>query len=97
VVPRKGFAMPEVPPVPAAVLTGVSVPGEQEGIGNLPAETTRNVDVADQANHYRRRKLGGFRSEGTTRVHFQGFRLAIDHEAEGPADRYDRQRLERRV
>ena len=97
VVPRQGFAIPEVFPVPAAVLAGVAVPGEQEGVGDLPAETTRNVNVADQTNHYRRRKLGGFRSEGTSPVHFQGFRLAIDHEAEGPADWYDRQRLERRV
>jgi len=97
VVTREGFAVPEVLTVPAAVLAGVVVARKQEGVGDLPAQTARNVDVADQPNHDWRRKLGGFRPERTILVHFQGFRLAIDYEAKGPADRYDRQRLERRV
>ena len=89
--------MPEIPAVPAAVLARIAVPGEQERVGDLPAQATRNVYVANQADHHGCRKFGRLRSERTILVHFQGFRLAIYHEAEGPADRYDRQRLERRV
>lgn len=96
-VPREGLAVAEVPTVPPAVLAGIVVAGEQEGVGDLPAQTSGDVDVPDQPNHDWRRKLGGFRPERTILVHFQGFRLAIDHEAEGPTDGYDRQRLERRV
>jgi len=70
VVPREGFAVPEVFTVPAAVLAGVVVARKQEGVGDLPAQTARNVDVADQPNHDWRRKLGGFRPERTILVHF---------------------------
>ena len=96
-IPRQGLAVPEIPAVPSAVLTGIMVAGEQEGVGDLSAKASRNVDVANQPNHHRRRKLGGLRSKRTILVHFEGLRLAIDYEAKGPADRYDRQRLERRV
>ena len=97
VIPCQGLAVSEVSAVPPAVLAGVVVASKQEGVGDLSAKAARNMDVADQPNHHRRRKLGGLRSEWTALVHFEGHRLAIDYEAKGPADRYDRQRLERRV
>lgn len=96
-IPRQGLAVPEVSAVPPAVLARIVVASKQESVGDLPAKAAWNMDVADQPNHHRRRKLGGFRSEWTVLVHFEGLRLAIDYEAKGPADRYDRQRLERRV
>lgn len=97
VIPRQGFTVPEVSAVPPAVLAGIVVASKQKGVGHLPAKAARNMDVADQPNHHRRRKLGGFRSERTVLVYFERLRLAIDYEAKGPTDRYDRQRLERRV
>ena len=89
--------MAKVSTVPSAVLAGIVIAGKQKGVGDLPAQTSGNVDIADQPNHDWCHEFGGFRPERTILVHFQSFRLAIDHEAEGPADRYDRQRLERRV
>jgi hypothetical protein len=96
-VPGQRLSIPEIAPVTAAVLAAVSIPGEEERVGYLSTEASRHVHVANETDHHGRRIASGLGSEGPILVHFQGFRLPVDHEAEGPAYRDYGQRLEGRV
>jgi hypothetical protein len=84
----------EVSPMTAAVLAPVSVAREQERVGHLATEAPWNVHVPHEADHDGGWMVRGLGPEGTVLVDLEGFRLAIDHEAEGPADRDDRKWLE---
>ena len=87
------LATSQVVPVAAAVLAGVLVAREQEGVGDLPAEATRNVHEAHKADDRRKRDVAVLRAERTGLLRLENFRLAVQHQAHRATGGYDGQRL----
>jgi hypothetical protein len=91
------LASAQLVPVTPAVLAGVVVAGEEEGVGDLPPEAVGDVHVADQTNHCGSGDDPTLGPEDVARVLLQDLGLSVDHQPHRPLRRDDRQRLERRV
>src|ERR1051326_4994058 len=76
----QAFAQSQLPLHPVAVLAGVVIAGEEEGVGDLAAEAAGNVDEADEANDCRSRKLHSYAAYRLLAVGLDNLRLALDDE-----------------
>src|SRR5947209_6699473 len=81
----------------ATVLAAIPIAREEEGVRNLAAETTRDVNEARQANDRWTRQRQLLRANDTIRISFDNFCFAIDDESQGATQWYHRQRLERSI
>src|SRR5881396_772670 len=90
-----GEALPllELQVVAAAELALVLVAGEQEGVGDLPAEAPRDVNEPDQPDDGGPGDLEALASHHRALVGLDDDGLAVDHEAQGAAHRYHGERL----
>lgn len=81
----------------AAVLAAIPIAREQEGVGDLATEATRNVNEARQADYgwARQRQLLG--ANDAIGIRFYNFGFTIDDESQGATQWYHRQRLERSI
>ena len=66
-----------------AVLAGVGVAGEEEGVGDLAAEAAGDVDEADQADDRRSGQLHSNTADRFVPVRLDNLRLALDDEPQG--------------
>ena len=91
VVAGQALAGAEFALMAIAVLAGVFVPGEQEGVRHLPAELPGHVDELDQPDdcRFRERETHAPHLFPTLRLDDLGF--AVDYQAEGPPKRDHRQ------
>src|SRR5690349_269224 len=68
VIPREALAMAELPVPPMAILTAVTIAGEEECVGDLAAEAAGNVHELDQPDDGRFRKCESFTSDDVVRL-----------------------------
>src|SRR4051812_22929090 len=97
VIARERLAELELRRVAAAVLATVAVAREEEGVGDLASEPTRDVNELREANDggaWHREAPG---ADNLILVRFDNFGLPIDHEAQSPPHRDHGERLEGRV
>jgi len=97
VIARQKLAAAQLPLVPAAVLAGVPVAREKEGVGDLPAEAPRNLDVPHKPDDQRAGMLGPHRPKRALGVLLQDLGLLVQHETDRPPGGDDHQRLVRCV
>jgi hypothetical protein len=76
------------------ILATIVVPGEEEGVGHLPAEPPGDMDELDETNDGRARERDPLASEHTGALGFDDLGLAVDHESESTAHGNHRERLE---
>jgi hypothetical protein len=84
-------------PWASAVLTAIAVSSEEERVGDLPTKPPWHVDVAHEPDDNGSIEAGPFGAEGTGGIHLERFGLPVDDQTNSAPDRYDRQRLIRRV
>jgi hypothetical protein len=75
---------------PVAVLTAVTVAGEEECVGDLAAETAGNVNELDESDDRRFGKRQSFASNEIAAIGFDDLRLSLDDEAERTPNRNHR-------
>jgi hypothetical protein len=84
-------------PVPPAVLAGIAVSGEEEGVGDLASEPSGDVYEPNEPNDDRAGQFLPFGPEATAAVCLQDFGLPIQHQPHRPPRGDDGERLERSV
>lgn len=92
-IPGEELPTPEFATVATAVLAGVAVPGEEEGIGHLAAEPAGYVDKANQADHERQRNLYVFRPERPSMIRLEDLGFLVQDQTHGPPGGNDGQGL----
>ena len=81
----------------AAVLTAVPIAREEECVGDLAAESARDVDEARKTDYSRTRERQALGSYEAIRIGLDDLRLSIDDESECPAHGNHGKGLKRRV
>jgi hypothetical protein len=72
----------ELPPfkillAPPAILAGIGIPREEEGVRDLAAKALRHMNKPDQTDHERKRQGGALRPEATHLVSLHDLRLFL--------------------
>src|SRR5207245_11086271 len=83
-VRRGAVPRPEVALGAAAKLAAVVVTGEEEGVGDLAAETAGDVHEFDETDNRWSRQLQPLAADRLP-LRLDDLRLAVDHEAQRPA------------
>src|SRR5690606_3156998 len=78
VVAREALALPQPRLRPAAVLAGVGVAGEEEGVGDLAPEAAGDVHEADKADDDRAREVDARTSYRFVLIGLDNLCLAVD-------------------
>src|SRR5262249_16407245 len=94
---RECLARLELRHVAAAVLTGVAVAREEEGVRDLPAKATRHVDELREPNYGWPRHGQSLGPHDAVGIRLDDFGLAVNHESERAPHGHHRQRLVRCV
>ena len=96
-IPGQTLPMLQLELTPVAVLAAVVVPSEEERVGNLTAETARDVDELRQANDRGARQCQTLRAYGPSRVSLDNLGLSVNDQTQCALEGHHRQGLERRV
>jgi hypothetical protein len=86
--------VPQLQLAPLAVLAAIVIAREEEGIGDLAAETARDMDELDEANDGGSGERESFTADDIDAVRFDDLRFPLDHKPERPAHGHHRERLE---
>jgi hypothetical protein len=97
VVAREALALPQPGLRPAAVLAGVGIAGEEEGVGDLAPEAAGNMHEADEADDDRARQLDARTSYRFVLIGLDDLRLAVDHKPKRTTGGDHREGFERGV
>jgi hypothetical protein len=79
------FARLELDLQPTAVLAAVPIARKQEGVRDLTAEATWDVNKAHQPDHCRARQRQLLGTDYTIRIRLDDLRLSINHQPQGAA------------
>ena len=78
-IPGQALAMSQLSLATMAVLAAVAIAGEEEGVGDLAAETAGNMDELDESNDCRFWQRETFASNVVAGVGFDDFGFPFDH------------------
>jgi hypothetical protein len=86
-VPRQALTVTELPLAPMAVLTPITIAGEEECVGDLAAEAAGHMNELDEANNSWFRQCQSFTSDDIAGIRFDDLGFPFDYETKGSPQR----------
>ena len=97
VIPGETLTVPQVDLPPMTVLAAVAIASEEEGVGDLAAESAGNVDELDETDDRRFGKCQPFAANALPRVCLDDLGLPLDDQTQGAPHGHHGEGFERGV